>query len=75
MAEKIQRIMMALVLATGLILNSLGMSWGLYPVGFVAVMAFVWGITGFCPLIALLNELGVPSEKRSGAANEEKTVY
>ncbi len=67
MAERIQRLMMATVLATGLILNANGLSWGLYLNWFVIIMVAVWGITGFCPFIAILKVLGVPSEDNSRA--------
>ncbi len=75
MAERIQRLMMAIVLATGLILNANGLSWGLYLDWFIIVMVAVLGITGFCPFIAILKVLSVPSEYNSRAkcVNRTKT--
>ncbi len=62
MVERIQRIMITIVLTTGLILNTIGISWRFYLNWFVVIMIALWAITGYCPFIALLKTLGIPSK-------------
>ena len=62
MAERIQRLMMALILALGLVLHGQGYSWGLYLNWFVVAMVTFWGVTGLCPSLLIMRRLGVPSE-------------
>jgi len=54
---RIQRIMMSIILFLGLVLMNSGHEWGEYLIGFVAVMAFIAGVTGFCPSDVILMKL------------------
>lgn len=51
---RIQRIMMGIILITGLLLDLNGVEWGKYLIWFVALMALFAGITGFAHLILYL---------------------
>ncbi len=54
---RIQRIMMSIILLTGLILDKIGITWGELFIWFVAIMALISGITGFCPSDYILKKL------------------
>jgi len=48
-AEKMQRILMAIVLIIAMYFMSIGSIIGFILQGFVIVMVIVWAITDFCP--------------------------
>jgi len=50
-AEKVQRVLMALVILVGTYLTTLSSIWGLVILGFVIFMILVWAVTDFCPSI------------------------
>ncbi|ACN98379.1 DUF2892 domain-containing protein [Sulfurihydrogenibium azorense] len=54
---RIQRIMMGIILITGLLLDLNGVEWGKYLIWFVALMALFAGITGFCPSDTVLKKI------------------
>ncbi|EEP60179.1 YgaP-like transmembrane domain [Sulfurihydrogenibium yellowstonense] len=54
---RIQRIMMSIILITGLLLKLNDYDWGEYLIWFVAIMALVAGITGFCPSDFILKKI------------------
>lgn len=56
-AEKLQRLMMAGVIALAWFLISSGSVYGSFLLGFVVVMIVVWAITDFCPSIWVLSKL------------------
>jgi multisubunit Na+/H+ antiporter MnhE subunit len=56
-AEKLQRLMMAVVLACAYYLVSIGSVYGTILFGFVITMIVVWAITDFCPSIWVLTKL------------------
>ncbi len=56
-AEKLQRLMMAGVIALSWFLISIGSVYGSILLGFVVVMIVVWAITDFCPSIWVLSKL------------------
>lgn len=56
-AEKVQRVMMATVLAISAILWIMGVNaWALALQVFVIVMIVVWAITDFCPSLWMLKK-------------------
>lgn len=57
--EKVQRFIMASVIALGTALVYLGYPAGYLVLGFVVVMATIWGVTDFCPSLTILNRLGM----------------
>ena len=59
--EKVQRIVMASVIALGTALVYLGQPAGFFVLGFVVVMATIWGVTDFCPSLTILRLLGLPT--------------
>lgn len=59
--EKVQRILMASVIALGSVLVYLGYPAGFFFLGFVVVMATIWGLTDFCPSLTILRRLGMRS--------------
>lgn len=54
---RIQRIMMSIILIAGLLLDLNGVEWGKYLIWFVAIMALIAGITGFCPSDVILKKI------------------
>lgn len=56
-AEKLQRLLMAVVLGIAYVLMSMGSVYGSILLGFVIAMIVVWAITDFCPSIWLLSKL------------------
>jgi len=56
-AEKLQRLMMAGVIALAWFLISVGSMYGSILLGFVVVMIVVWAVTDFCPSIWVLSKL------------------
>jgi len=56
-AEKLQRLMMAGVIALSWFLISIGSVYGSILLGFVVVMIVVWAITDFCPSIWVLSKI------------------
>lgn len=54
---RIQRIMMSIILITGLLLDLNGVEWGKYLIWFVALMSLFAGITGFCPSDVVLKKI------------------
>lgn len=46
---RVQRIMMSIILISGLLLDLNNVEWGKYLIWFVAFMTLFAGITGFCP--------------------------
>jgi len=56
-AEKLQRLMMAGVIALAWFLISMGSVYGSLLLGFVVVMIVVWAITDFCPSIWVLSKV------------------
>lgn len=54
---RIQRIMMSIILISGLLLELNGVGWGKYLIWFVALMSLFAGITGFCPSDKVLMKL------------------
>ena len=59
--EKTQRLLMSSVIALGAGLVYLGYPIGFFFLGFVVVMATIWGLTDFCPSLTILNKLGMRS--------------
>ncbi len=56
-AEKLQRLMMAVVLMIAYALISMGSIYGTILLIFTIVMILIWAITDFCPSIWLLTKL------------------
>lgn len=56
-AEKLQRLLMAVVLGIAYGLMSMGSVYGNILLGFVIAMIVVWAITDFCPSIWLFSKL------------------
>lgn len=56
-AEKLQRLMMAIVVLIAYFLISIGSPYGTALLLFVVVMIVLWAITDFCPSIWLLTKL------------------
>ncbi len=56
-AEKIQRLMMAVILLLAMYLISISSIWGLVLQGFVIFMIVVWAFTDFCPSIWMLKKM------------------
>ena len=56
-AERLQRLLMALVLLIGCSLMYLGSIYGVIILGGVIVMIVLWAITDFCPSIWLFSKL------------------
>lgn len=56
-AERLQRVLMAIVLCLAFYLISVQNSFGMLILGFVIVMVFVWAITDFCPSIWIFKKL------------------
>lgn len=48
-AEKIQRVVMAVVLLVSMYLLTIGSVWGIVLQLFIVVMLLVWAATNFCP--------------------------
>lgn len=57
-AERIQRFLMAAIIALGTWLLYSGVSEGVYLLGFVVVMIIAWGIFDFCPSIFFIKKMG-----------------
>lgn len=55
-AEKVQRVLMALVVAIGTYFVTIQSIWGLVIIGFVVFMMLVWAFTDFCPSIAIFKK-------------------
>ena len=64
-AEKAQRLLMSAVIALGTALLYFGHPAGVFVLGFVVVMAAVWGVVDFCPSLWGLRRIGVPGCYRS----------
>jgi len=56
-AEKLQRLMLAVVLFIACCLMSAGSVYGTMLLGFVIAMIIIWAITDFCPSIWLFTKL------------------
>ena len=56
-AEKLQRLMLAGVLALSWFLISVGSVYGFVLLGFVIAMIVIWAVTDFCPSIWVLSNL------------------
>ena len=56
-AEKLQRLLMAVVLGIAYGLMSMGSVYGSVLLGFVIAMIVLWAITDFCPSIWLFSKL------------------
>ncbi len=56
-AEKLQRLLLAMVLGIAYILMSMGSVYGTILLGFVIAMIVLWAITDFCPSIWLFSKL------------------
>lgn len=54
---RVQRIMMSIILISGLLLDLNGVEWGKYLIWFVAFMSLFAGITGFCPSDKILMKI------------------
>lgn len=54
---RVQRIMMSIILISGLLLDLNGVEWGKYLIWFVALMSLFAGITGFCPSDKILMKI------------------
>lgn len=54
---RIQRTIMSIILIAGLLLDLNGVEWGKYLIWFVAIMAFIAGVTGFCPSDIILKKV------------------
>lgn len=52
-AEKVQRILMAIVLTLSMFLLSQMSLWGIILQGLVIVMILIWAVTDFCPSISI----------------------
>lgn len=59
--QKVQRLMMASVIALGTVLLHLNIAAGFILLWFVVVMAAIWGLTDFCPSLWFLEKAGVRS--------------
>ncbi|MFP4487104.1 MAG: YgaP-like transmembrane domain [Campylobacterales bacterium] len=55
-AERVQRVLMALVVVLGTYFVTLTSIWGLVIIGFVVVMMLIWAFTDFCPSIWILKK-------------------
>lgn len=55
-AERVQRVIMALVLLLALYFLTSASIWGIIIQGFVIFMIIVWALTDFCPSIWLLKK-------------------
>ncbi len=56
-AERIQRVMMAVVLMLAFYLISISNAFGMAILAFVIVMILVWAVTDFCPSIYVLKKI------------------
>ena len=56
-AEKLQRLMMAVVLMVAYVLMSSGSVYGTVLLGLVIAMIVIWAVTDFCPSIWLLTKV------------------
>jgi len=56
-AEKIQRLMMAAMIALASFLLIQASIWGVVLMGFIILMIVVWAITDFCPSIWMLGKI------------------
>ncbi len=56
-AERIQRVMMAVVLMLAFYLISISNAFGMAILAFVIVMILVWAVTDFCPSIYILKKI------------------
>lgn len=56
-AEKLQRLLLAVVLGIAYGLMSMGSVYGSVLLGFVIAMIVLWAITDFCPSIWLFSKL------------------
>lgn len=65
-AEKVQRLLMAIVLTVALVLFYIGeTTFGLILQAFVIGMVFVWAVADFCPSLWFFNKtLGSCSDKK-----------
>ena len=59
--QKVQRFMMASVIALGTVLLHLNITAGFFFLWFVVVMAAIWAFTDFCPSLWALEKLGMRS--------------
>lgn len=56
-AERIQRVMLSVMLMLSFYLISISNAFGMAILAFVIVMVLVWAITDFCPSIYILRKI------------------
>jgi len=59
--EKVQRLMMAAMIALGAALAVYGIGFGFILLGFIAAMVLIWGVADFCPSSWFLSKIGLPA--------------
>jgi hypothetical protein len=56
-AERLQRILMAIMILISMYLITVGSVFGIVLQGFIVVMILIWAITNFCPSVWMFEKI------------------